>query len=251
MQRVVLVVVIAFGSAVAAYEVTMETQDPGRMGGRGMPQGGSPLVMALDADRDAIISAAELNAAPAALKALDRNSDGVIARDELMPIGFARDGGPGGRGPEGGRGRSAEPGDTPATSPDELVSMLMSFDANKDGQLTKAELPERLQPIFDRSDANKDGKLTPDEIRKSAAAAPQPNARGGREGGERGREGGRGESGPGGPGGVDMLANAIDANHDGTLQAAEIAAAATSLRTLDKNHDGRLTPDEYRQAGRL
>jgi len=36
----------------------------------------------------------------------------------------------------------------------------------------------------------------------------------------------------------------LDADHDGTLSAHEIAAASAALRTLDRNGDGELTPDE-------
>ena len=39
---------------------------------------------------------------------------------------------------------------------------------------------------------------------------------------------------------------ALDANHDEIMDAGEIAAAATALKTLDLNGDGRLTPDETR-----
>jgi hypothetical protein len=37
----------------------------------------------------------------------------------------------------------------------------------------------------------------------------------------------------------------LDANHDGIIDADEIANASAALKTLDKNGDGRLTPDEY------
>jgi Ca2+-binding EF-hand superfamily protein len=227
-------------------------QDFGRQG-RGGPGGFlSPVVQALDANRDGTVSAAEIDNAPTAIKALDVNADGQVAAAELMPAGRGR--GPEGR--EGGaRGRGGpgnEPGETPATSPDELATLLMAFDTNQDGVLARTELPERLQPLFDRADADKDGKLTADEIRKSAAAAAQPNAMGGRRGGE-GRGEGRGEErGEGrgfGPGG-DRLTQVIDANHDGTLSAAEISAAPAALRTLDANKDGQLTPEEYRTMGR-
>src|SRR4051794_40827576 len=39
---------------------------------------------------------------------------------------------------------------------------------------------------------------------------------------------------------------ALDSDHDGAISAAEIAAAPTSLKTLDKNADGKLTEDEVR-----
>jgi len=38
----------------------------------------------------------------------------------------------------------------------------------------------------------------------------------------------------------------LDANHDGILDADEIANAPAALRTLDMNGDGKLTPAELR-----
>lgn len=245
MTRLCLFVLTAWAIGVPTAALAQERQE-----GRGGPPPQSPIATALDTDHDGVISAAELEAAPSVLKGLDRNADGRLDQTELMPAGFGRGGGPEGREGRGGGGpgRGGEPGDTPATSPAELTSMLMAFDANKDGVLTRAELPERLQPIFDRTDTNKDGKLTVEEITKSAAAAsPQSAGRGereGREGGERGR-------GPGGRGPGDRLMAALDTNHDGIVDSTEIQAARTALRTLDTNQDGRLTPDEYRQMGRI
>lgn len=42
------------------------------------------------------------------------------------------------------------------------------------------------------------------------------------------------------------LIHALDANHDGVIDAQEIANAPAALNTLDYNHDGQLTRDEYR-----
>jgi len=41
------------------------------------------------------------------------------------------------------------------------------------------------------------------------------------------------------------LVLALDANHDGVIDADEIANASAALKTLDKNGDGQLTRDEY------
>jgi len=38
---------------------------------------------------------------------------------------------------------------------------------------------------------------------------------------------------------------ALDANHDGVIDADEIANAPAALKSLDKNGDGKLTPDEF------
>ena len=56
---------------------------------------------------------------------------------------------------------------------------------------------------------------------------------------------------PGGPGGDGHrrpplpLVMALDVNHDGVIDANEIANASAALKTLDKNGDGQLTEDEY------
>ena len=62
----------------------------------------------------------------------------------------------------------------------------------------------------------------------------------------------------GGPGGPGMrghrlpppspLMQALDVNHDGVIDADEIANEPAALKTLDKNGDGKLTPDELRPA---
>jgi Ca2+-binding EF-hand superfamily protein len=197
------------------------------------PRGGmpmrSPAFQALDADRDGVISAAELANAPASLRALDKNGDGKLTEDEVRPQ-F------GGRG-RGGRGD--EPGETAGPSADELVQTLMGFDKNGDGKLTKDELPERMQGLFDRADANHDGVLTADEIRKSAqSAAPAQQGRG-RDGGGRGPSFMR----------MDPILAAIDTDSDGEISAAELAASAKSLKKLDANGDGRLSEDEVRIQG--
>lgn len=38
---------------------------------------------------------------------------------------------------------------------------------------------------------------------------------------------------------------ALDANHDGVIDATELANATSELTALDLNHDGQLTRDEY------
>jgi hypothetical protein len=68
--------------------------------------------------------------------------------------------------------------------------------------------------------------------------------------GDRPFRGQGGPGGPGGPGGRRMgpapLMEALDANHDGVIDAAEIANASAALKALDKNGDGKLTQEELR-----
>lgn len=50
-----------------------------------------------------------------------------------------------------------------------------------------------------------------------------------------------------GPGHNPIIA-ALDANHDGVIDAQEIANAPTALKALDKNGDGQITREELRAA---
>ena len=136
----------------------------GRRGGQGRPDmmRRFPLMMALDADGDGVISAEEINNATAALRKLDKNGDGKLTEDELRPE-F-----PGGRGGDGPGGRRGEGFGGP--NPDEVVKQLLEFDKNGDGQLSKDEVPERMHGMFERGDTNKDGVLGKDELRKLAEA---------------------------------------------------------------------------------
>ena len=238
MQHFPIVVLFAFAAA------GLLPQEPQRQGGPGGPGGppspGFALFGLLNTDGGDSLTAAEIDNAPAILRKLDVNGDGKVTADE-MPRAAPRGGGPG-RG-RGGSGVGEEPPAAPPT-PDELAAMLMAFDTNKDGKLTKAEVPERLQGVFARADENKDGVLTADEIKKAAAAQPQPTA-GGR--GERGRAG---EPGRGGAPRPDPLFAALARDGDGILSADEIAASPASLRKLDANGDGILTIEEVFAGGR-
>jgi hypothetical protein len=65
-----------------------------------------PIIAALDADRDGIISAEEIANAAKALLQLDKNGDGQLTREELQPEG----------GPPRGGGRP--PGGAPSDAPE-------------------------------------------------------------------------------------------------------------------------------------
>ena len=65
----------------------------GRRGGPGEMMRRMPLMTALDANSDGVISSDEIEKAPAALKTLDKNSDGQLTADELQPnFGGRREG---------------------------------------------------------------------------------------------------------------------------------------------------------------
>lgn len=131
MNRIALILLAAATCTLSAI-----AQPPGGRGGRGEGRGPggpdsgpptSPIVEALDVDKDGVISSSELDNATAALKTLDKNADGQLSDEEVRPPhpdgdrgrpdagDRPREGSPRGRGAEGrgaegrgGEGRGAE-----------------------------------------------------------------------------------------------------------------------------------------------
>lgn len=203
----------------------------GPRGGFGGPGGPGPemllrlpVIAALDADKDGVISKEEIAGASAALKTLDKNKDGKIDLAEMVPSrggpggrGFGDRGpggpaGPGGRGPrDGDAGRGPGPGDAAEGrgpggrgpggfgDPKAMLDRLMTQDKDGDGLLAADELPERMAAMLDGADSNEDGKLSREEIQKAMQArmANMRRGGGGRPGGDR-PGAGRGGDTPGG-----------------------------------------------------
>jgi len=174
-----------------------------------------PLLSAIDADHDLVISDEEMAAAPEAIRVLDLNHDGKLSPEEC---GF---GGP-------ARGQSAE----------ELYKEMMSFDRNHDGVLDKSELPDRLRGLLAGAMTDADGKVYAMEVRNLAgrvvASAQQ-----------------RVDPDPGLTNRLRVwymrthpVPAALDTDHDGVISPVEIATAAAALRALDWNHDKQLTVEE-------
>lgn len=186
----------------------------------------SALMAVLDRDRDGKISEQEISNAVKALKALDKNEDGVIDAEELRsrrrgPDGRDGEGRDGERqstdrgprdqadrpgGPEGMRerfgDRRPEAGRSP--SPEGFVKMMLErMDKNEDGKLSGDEIPERMAGRLKQIDKNEDGAIDKSELeamakqfssrRGSGANGDRPGTdgdserRGGPEGAERGR----------------------------------------------------------------
>jgi hypothetical protein len=88
---------------------------PGGPGGQGVEGRRPPLlpiIAALDANKDGIIDEAEIANAPAALRTLDKNGDGKLTMDELLPPRPPRGPGfgpPRGQRPPEGNGQQGPP----------------------------------------------------------------------------------------------------------------------------------------------
>jgi hypothetical protein len=125
--------------------------------------------------------------------------------------------------------------------------LFLALDVNRDGVLESNEIANASNELL-TLDKNGDGKLTQGELRPPRppriddSASDDTNSPS-RWDGPGGGLGGRGANGHRPP---SPLMQALDVNHDGVLDADEIANAPAALKTLDKNGDGKLTQDELR-----
>jgi hypothetical protein len=129
-----------------------------------------PLVVALDVNHDGVIDTAELNAAPEALRSLDKNNDGKLTPDELRPAGPK----PAGDQPDHPRppreqaaGDGAPAGGRPPGPP-----IIAALDVNKDGVIDATEISNATAALKSL-DKNGDGQLTRDEIHPAGPRGPR------------------------------------------------------------------------------
>jgi Ca2+-binding EF-hand superfamily protein len=106
---------------------------------------------------------------------------------------------------------------------DMAARVFKRLDANGDGKISADEFAAAGQRLFSAADGNKDGILTPRELRRGARMARQQFS------------------------GHGMMA--LDANHDGTISKDEFLAFPDRIfARLDKNHDGKLDASEMADA---
>ena len=111
-----------------------------------------PVVAALDADHNGVISAAEIANAPAVLRSLDANHDGKLSAEEC--------------------GALASAGSNAALAYMRFHPVLAALDADHDGEISAQEI-ENAPAALKTLDRNHDGKLTIDEIVPKAGVPVQ------------------------------------------------------------------------------
>lgn len=155
---------IALALGLGTFAAMAQPHRPGGPGGFGGPPGGGPhhppmpLMAVLDANTNRVLEASEIANAPVALAKLDKNADGKLTLEELLPPR-----------PEGAKaGRPAAPplGFRPPVPP-----LFAALDTNGDGELDAAEMANASASLL-KLDANGDGQLTPDEIHPRPPGGP-------------------------------------------------------------------------------
>ena len=170
--------------------------------------------------------------------------------------------GPSGQGGPGGQGKNRPP------PPPPLPPVIQALDTNHDGIIEADEIENAAQSLKTllKSGSNQltiEDLLGPPRHGRRPHGPGKPNASGSNtQGGQNGTQGQceqdgpppgppPGETGPGGPGTPDghhppgPLFQALDTNHDGILEADEIANAAQSLKKLE-TANGEITPKDLR-----
>jgi hypothetical protein len=178
----------------------------------------------------------------------------LAALGSLALAAHAQDAG----GPPPGDGQNDGPGGGGGRHHPPIPAIVRALDTNHDGIIDSNEIANASAALM-TLDKKGDGKLTWDEY-----MGPRPHGRPqGGDGPDANSGDAKDNEGPpgpppgddqnGGPGGgghhhhppIPAIVRALDTNHDGIIDASEIANASAALKTLDKNGDGRLTRDEY------
>jgi Ca2+-binding EF-hand superfamily protein len=202
---------------------------------------GDNIFQRMDSNNDGRISAQEHAAGVQAMFVrMDANKDGAITADEMAAghgwMGGGHDGDD--HGMHGG-----------------MHAWMSRMDANHDGEITAAEHAAAASAMFARMDANHDGKITAAEMQVGHGQAMGGHDMAGMAMGADATGGMAGMHMDGDMGDMPMRARlhahlqAMDANHDGRITSAELAAGAQAMfARLDANHDGYLTHAEMEAA---
>ncbi len=188
--------ILAITAVLFATSLAIAQPPGGRQGGppqrgQGGQDNGGPgqaVLMALDTDGNHEISAQEIANAPAALKTLDTNGDGILSDADMGNAGGDRRNSRGqrggnaegrqrrGRGGPGGEGPGAEGQDNArgGPGPEQFVSQAMEFDADGDGKLSQSELATFAQQLGPPQEGRSRGRRGNGE---SSSSRPQRPSR--------------------------------------------------------------------------
>jgi EF hand len=201
-----MITAIVCGLLMGTFYVNAQTnQQPNNRQSRGQGQGSEgeqgpprhpphPVMTALDADRDHVISAAEIAGAAKALLTIDQNGDGMLSLDEIRPQRPNR-GGQQDRGrqdreqmkqgqqrqnqqsnqQQSRKGNRMQGQQQNRPEPPELPAMK-AMDTDGDKQLSAHEIANAPKALL-TLDKNGDGKLTHNEIRPEPPSGRQQNRR--------------------------------------------------------------------------
>ncbi len=106
------------------------------------------------------------------------------------------------------------------------LKMLKQADANRDGQVTRAEFIAARERLFDRLDRNRDGFATTQDLPRRAKR---------RGGGER----------------MESLRASFDGDGDGRISRREFVGGPSAFDRVDVDRDGVVSREELAQAVRL
>ena len=137
---------------------------------------------------------------------------------------------------------SAQPprGNRPPPQEPSIPPIFAELDTNRDRVLSADELQEAFKIL----DKNGDGEITLEELRMPPPEGGKPPKKVKKPDDSKMPQGPPPDRPP-----VPPVIAVIDADHDGTISAEELANAPESLKELDKNSDGQLTPEELHPVG--
>lgn len=191
-QSLALILAAGFSLAVASFPVeesdtnqtaesTATKQAPGSIGCGCCVTGGaaqtSPVILALDIDKDGVISASEIRNASQSLSALDANGDGNVDRREMHSL-FGQPKISATRKTAGKPGQSAYQA---GFTSDLFAQKMLQRDANGNGQLELSEMNHPTQLMLAYMDTNGDEILTYEELtefRNGPKKSGKPRRRG-------------------------------------------------------------------------
>ena len=124
---------------------------------RGGAETTSPIILALDLDKDGKISAIELKNATQSLSALDANSDGVISREEMHATSKFTN-------IKARNATDKSSSQLGVTKRFYVRQMFKNYDKNGNKKLEMEEMPDSMLAALDFIDVNGDHVLTPSEL---------------------------------------------------------------------------------------